>query len=408
MKTNIITIAAICTAMMACNSNQTDTAVTNRVELPGTVDNEAFANNVESISVMNLQMGDDWTFMSEMNIGLSDSYIYMADQIDLRLSCYDRKTGAKLAERTLKGNGPGETIGINSLFCVGDTCCIYDTRSVIRQYNQNCNYIGKMHEFSNLGWCYHIVRLNSGDYAFVSPRNDHYTDSATAALILADKSFNITSEHFAVSRAHTEILGSDPCYVDDDTIRMICAYDNHIYSLCSGTEQCIELVVPNPITPEKANELFDIGDFKVLRENFKMAREKYDGPFHSLCGSGRFLSFGYHFEKEDYWAMLDKHTNKVVSIQKTNNDVETTADIVSKFFTESVVVKLDSDQIYVQCKNGTFASILEGNDNLLDARLRETQAQYRAYLERNAEYLKGLDEDERDAANVILKIKLKD
>ena len=55
MKTNILTITAICATMLACNSKN---EITNRVELPGTVDNEAFAANVESISVMNLQMDD--------------------------------------------------------------------------------------------------------------------------------------------------------------------------------------------------------------------------------------------------------------------------------------------------------------------------------------------------------------
>ena len=52
--------------------------------------------------------------------------------------------------------------------------------------------------------------------------------------------------------------------------------------------------------------------------------------------------------------------------------------------------------------------MLEGHDDLLDARLKRTKAEYRAYLERNAEYLKGLEPEERNEANVILKIKLKD
>ena len=54
MKPSIVTIATICATMMACNS-KTETVLPTSVELPGTVDNEAFAANVESISVMNLQ-----------------------------------------------------------------------------------------------------------------------------------------------------------------------------------------------------------------------------------------------------------------------------------------------------------------------------------------------------------------
>ena len=55
-----------------------------------------------------------------------------------------------------------------------------------------------------------------------------------------------------------------------------------------------------------------------------------------------------------------------------------------------------------------MAEILEGHDDLLDARLQKTQSEYRAYLESNAEFIKDLNTDERDAASVLLKIKLKD
>ena len=55
-----------------------------------------------------------------------------------------------------------------------------------------------------------------------------------------------------------------------------------------------------------------------------------------------------------------------------------------------------------------MAEILEGHDDLLDARLQKTQAEYRAYLERNADYMKDLEPEERDAVTVLLKIKLND
>ena len=66
--------------MMACNSgNNSNTTVTDRVELPGTVDNEAFANNVESISVMNLQMGDDWSLVQFPELAAGDNYFYVLE-----------------------------------------------------------------------------------------------------------------------------------------------------------------------------------------------------------------------------------------------------------------------------------------------------------------------------------------
>ena len=77
-------------------------------------------------------------------------------------------------------------------------------------------------------------------------------------------------------------------------------------------------------------------------------------------------------------------------------------------FNNMQVLHSDGEYIYALCKNRDFAKILEGHDDVLDARLQKTQTEYRAYLERSAEYMKDLEPEERDAANVILKIKLKD
>ena len=115
MKYKVLTIAAICATMMACN-NQTET--NNRVELPGPIDNEAFAANVESISVMNLQMDDEWTFTDYMVISLTDNYLYISDEERVNLMCFDRRTGENLSNRKIKGNGPSEILGINSMFCI--------------------------------------------------------------------------------------------------------------------------------------------------------------------------------------------------------------------------------------------------------------------------------------------------
>ena len=74
MTFRLLSIAAIGATVMACsNSNTTEIS---RVELPGTIDNEAFADCVESISVMNLQMDDGWTVAGPLSICLSDNYIY--------------------------------------------------------------------------------------------------------------------------------------------------------------------------------------------------------------------------------------------------------------------------------------------------------------------------------------------
>ena len=399
MNHKFLTVAALCATMMACNSSET---ATNRIELPGTVDTEAFAANVESISVENLQMEDNWAFMEFMAIYLSDNYLYMFDDDKMHLSCFDRRTGEKLSDRPIKGNGPGEIVGMNSLFCIGDTLCLYDTKGNILQYDHNCRFIGKMHEFSDLSYRYNIIRLNSGRYAFVAITNPD-ADDDNAAMMLADKNFNITSRHFNVPQAQIMIIGgADPFVVVGDTIRTTFYYDCHLYTLCGETEQVTELVVPNPITPEKANEIFKSGDFNALHS--------YDGGFYTAGGSGRFMMVAYHIGNDNYRAMLDCQKNKVTSflVSDVEDNFESTANIVNNLIMKSVPVKSTDGYIYMRIKNSDLANLLEGHDNLLDARLQKAQAEYHTCLERNAEYIKGLDEDERGEANVLLKIKLKD
>ena len=107
--------------------------------------------------------------------------------------------------------------------------------------------------------------------------------------------------------------------------------------------------------------------------------------------------------------MIDKRTYNAVSIPDVADEsMATTANIVDNIVRLSYIIKSDGGCIYARCKNSDLAELLEGHDNLLDDRLKKTQAEYRAYLERNAEYIKGLEPEERDAATVLLKIKLKD
>ena len=401
MNHKLLSIAAVCFAafaMTACSSSA-DTA--NRIELPGTVDNEAFAACVESISVENLQLEDNWAFMEFMAISLSDNYLYMFEDENMNLTCFDRRTGAKLSDRTVKGNGPGEIVGMNSLFCIGDTLCLYDTKGNILQYDHNCRFLGKMHEFSDISHRYNLIRLNNGNYVFASVSNPDGGENP--AMMLADKDFNITSRHFNVPQAQIMIIGGvDPYFVVGDTIRATFYYDCHLYSLCGETEQVSELVVPNPTTPEKTNEIFNSGDFNALHN--------YDGGFYTAGGSGRYMMVAYHIGNDNYRAMVDYRKNKATSmlVSDVEDNFESAANIVSNLILKSMPTKSADGCIYALCKNRDFAKILEGHDDVLDARLQKTQAEYRAYLERNAEYMKDLEPEERDAANVILKIKLKD
>ena len=396
MKTNFLLIAT-CATMLACSSN---TTVPNRIELPGTVDNDAFAANVESISVMNLQMDDDWTLANDILLGLTDNYIYVLENWQLRLMCFDRQTGEKLSARTIKGNGPGDLNYLNSMFCIGDTLCVYDVNGIIRQYNQNCSFLGKLHEFNNVNYNDNLLRLDNGNYATISFLNLS-NDTSKYSILLLDKSFNIKSRHFAVQRSqHISHMGSARhYYANGDTIRFFLSCDNHLYTLCDDDEQCIELGLPNPVTPEIANNA-------VKNNSTRELSKKYDGQFGFLSESGRFILFGYLIDKEVLMTLLDKRTNNVVSTKYVENEEVSTSNILARFF--PTIFQTDGKYIYAKCGNRFMAELLEGHDDVLDDRLKKTQAEYRAYLERNAEYIKGLEPEERDAAMVLLKIKLKD
>ena len=397
MTFKLLSIAAIGATMMACsNSNTTEIS---RVELPGTIDNEAFADCVESISVMNLQMDDDWTLAGPLSICLSDNYIYMLDDRRICLTCLDRQTGEKLSGRIIKGNGRGEIVSYEtSMFCSDDNICILDSKKRVLQYDHECKFIDIMHDFSNLNPNYDVVRLNSGNYAFILRGNDADTASS---ILLADKSFNITSWHFNVPQAPTTFIGGDPCFLDNDTIRLLPLYSNILYTLYGDKEQCTELALPNPITPEITNELYAKHDFDAVNN--------YDDFISRVSGSGRFLTMQYSVDKECYMSIVDKYTNKAVSVHiDLSGDFKQASDVVSGLVPWLNILKSDGKYAYARCQNSLLALFLEGHDDILDARLQKTQAEYHAYLERNAEYINGLNPDERNAAIVILKIKLKD
>lgn len=399
MKTNVLLITA-CATMLACSNN---TTVPNRVELPGIVDNEAFAANVESISVMNLQMDDCWAFTEYMVIGLTDNYLYISDEERINLISFDLRTGEKLSNRNIKGNGPSEILGLNSMFCNGDICCIYDNKGVIRQYDHNCRFVGKLYEISDIPKKYHLVKRSNEKYAFVAI-SGHFTDETdetTRAIFLTDSKFNITSKHFCPKPANIVVYGGSYGYFDGDTMRFIFPYDNHLNTLYGEIEQSAELVLPNPLTPEIGNDIIE----RLSPQEFG----KYDGDFSDLYGSGRFLTVKYRIDGKQIMSMIDKRTYNAVSIPDVADEsMATTANIVDNIVRLSYIIKSDGGCIYARCKNSDLAELLEGHDNLLDDRLKKTQAEYRAFLERNANYIKGLEPEEREVANVLIKIKLKD
>ncbi|MBR6082040.1 MAG: hypothetical protein IKP62_03845 [Salinivirgaceae bacterium] len=410
MKTNVLSIAALALAavLTACNSKQDN--ITDRIELPGTVDNEAFADCIESIDVLNLQMDDDWVFEDGIQFALSDNYLYMVCGEKLRLTGHNLQSGEKVTGRMLRGNGPGELNGLSSLFCVGDTLFILDGMGIVRQYDNNGRFLGKVHDFGDTARIREMFRLKNGDFVLI--RHGYQEDSACNQVFIADQSFNIKAEHFALTLPRVVIVmmgGGKPYCASGDAIRFFfySNMDNHLYSLCGDSEQCTELVLPNPQTAEKnidaSNEVVRTHSFDAFNKMFEL-----DGSFANLCESGRFICFQYQIDKKRHITMIDKRTNLAISAFSEEEQRGSLMHSLYWIFNNMQVLHSDGEYIYALCKNRDFAKILEGHDDVLDARLQKTQTEYRAYLERNAEYMKDLEPEERDAANVILKIKLKD
>ena len=395
---NKLSVAALAMAalMTACNSS--DTTSTTRIELPGTVDAEAFAANVESVSVLNLEMDDDWAFVNYPWMAFGDNYVYLLEGVQSRLSCFDRQTGEKLAARTIKGNGPGEFMYINAMFCNGDTLCVTDEKGNILQYDHKITFLGKLHELGEELSHYKVMPFGSKNYALVT------TDGGSdQPVLVTDRQFNIVARHFPVQETKRTLSSgvAESIYTKGDTVRGFLASDNRIFTLYGETEGYIELVVPNPLPLEVMQQVISHAvDFKTVYE--------YDGLFGNLVESGRFISFVYNFDGKRHTSLLDKHTKNVVSIPADGGNSNNTAGVFADFFNKTTIFMTDGEFIYAKAPNARIAELIEGHDDALDERLKKTQAEYRAYLEHNADYLKGLEPEERNAATVLLKIKLKD
>lgn len=200
------------------------------------------------------------------------------------------------------------------------------------------------------------------------------------------------------------IIGyAKPYFVNDDTVRFFLTFDNHLYSLCDDTEQSIELAMPNPVTVEIADNL------DVFSNPIDMQKlNSYDGEFYALGESGLFVVFRYHLSGSTYYSMLDKRTNNIVSVVCYGETGNNTSGIMAEFFNHLYYNHTDGKYLYGRYFNKDLAKLLEGHDDLLDARLKKTQAEYHAFLERNAGYIKDLEAEDRDNINVMVKIKLKD
>jgi len=396
MNHKLLPIAALCATMAACNSN-TETALPTSVVLPGTVDNEAFVSNVESISVMNLQMDDKWSISDKQKLAFGDNYTYLFVTGDFELLCFDNQTGEKISGRAIRGNGPGEITFLSTMFCIGDTLFVYDSHRVLGQYNHKCAFLGKKCELNESFMNYRLLRLGNGDYAMIKLA-DAIPDTA---LLMTDNQFNVKSKHFTTQQTSIFVFpGAAPTYyTNNDTVRLFIMFDDHLYTVYGDTEQSLEFVLPNSLTSKIANEKMYSGNFNPY---------DYDGNYSGLGESGRFITFQYRCDKMQYCLLLDKHTYNVVSINLDEDLEDSAVGFIIKLIKNAEVFQTDAKYLYAGCKNSQMAEILEGHDDLLDARLKKTQAEYRAYLERNADYIKGLEPDERDAATVLLKIKLKD
>lgn len=402
MNHKLLTIAALAlaAALTACNSgSKTEVAASSSVELSETVDSVAFADNIESISLLNLQMDDDWAFIFSPHFVFSDNYMYMFEDETMKMLCFDKRTGEKISSRAILGNGPGEIVHFYDMFCVGDNFCVYDEKHIIRQYNSKGAFLGKMHECEDSFSGYnHIMRLKNGDYAFFL-RGDRQSDSVRPAILLTDESFNIKSRYFTIpqSKSWLNIGYANPYFVNDDTVRFFLSYDTHLYSLCSGIERNIELVQPNPLTVKIANSL-DPRDSHYFEKI-----DSYDGSFFDFGESGRFLVFRYKMSGTYYFSMLDKRTNKVVSIDRSKSE-----NIVANLLDRMYYLSSDGKYLYGKYFYKDLAALLENLGDQPDERLQKTKAELQACLERNADYIKGLEPEDLGEANILAKIKLKD
>ena len=258
-----------------------------------------------------------------------------------------------------------------------------------------------MHEFDETFSGYdHIMRLKNGDYALFM-RGERQSDSVRPAVLLTDKSFNIKSRYFTIPQSRSWLTGgyANPYFVNDDIVRFFLSFDSHIYSLCDGIEQNIELVLPNPLT-EKINNSF----VNLRGEEFIKAMNSYDGPFYDFGESGRFLVFQYKMSGTYYFSMLDKRTNNVVS--KVYYDESES--IISNLFDKLYYLSSDGKYLYGKYFYKDLSALLENLGDQPDERLLKTKAELQACLERNADYIKGLEPEELGEASILAKIKLKD
>ncbi|MBO7477120.1 MAG: 6-bladed beta-propeller [Salinivirgaceae bacterium] len=381
-----------------------------KITLPGKISGSEFANAVESVSVFDLKLDDDKNhFLYTYLVCVSDNYIFYLNNWDQTLMCYDKHSGEKVSIRSLRGRSGAELLGAESMYCVDDTICIFEQNGgFIKKYDCHCKYVSTVNKTAFSGE--DVEPLGNKGYAVVSdggfPISEDMKKWENKYVSIYDSKFKLVSRYFEIPSVHygqTKYYGDRCLYTIGDTLRFAYSLGTKLYSYCNGKAVCsYEFLLPNPLP-----DSYIKNDSKQLWDGEKKG---YGGFLTNWGETSRFIEFTYTCGGKRYMTLLDKRTNKTFTVKELGYPEQIKPEESWNFCFGNAITHLlfaDGEYLYFDCTTMLYNYLCRYEKNL-DGKIKALLADFKKTIERNKEYLDGLDPDEAtNHTHFILKVKLK-
>lgn len=298
----------IATLAMSCNNKENITYTPeNTIELQEPTDcNSSFFSKIDSVTVLDLQVNDEWMYMEYPMMCFTDNYMYFLNTEKLWLGIYDKKTNSIKYSNIILGRGRNECLNVTNLFSVDDSICLFDCATgSAKLYSPEGSYLRKLNGadvFASELYKIHDGYIGISEFGF-GDDNRQYITLFDDAFSSKGRFFEIPELYFDwnIQAGHTI-----PRYVYNDTLRFVFPFSHCIYSFSTdGIRLSYDFHSSNPIPVNLLKRRDDANYFFN-----ELSSKGYEQMYEELMETDKYLTFKYCVNNNHYRILLEKRNNQ--------------------------------------------------------------------------------------------------
>lgn len=305
-------------------------------------------DKIEGLSLVEFSIDDSWKYVSIPLMTKTENSFVLCDKQSDHLLIYDLN-GNKIVEKHIKGRGRGEVLGMNNVYAIDNTICIYDGgMGNLLYYDVNGQYKSKW----NVQVCDDLLYGIDGNKTFVglySSRND-----GNNYVAVYDEQGKTIGKYFTLPkylRDNPIHFGQTPnSYMFKDTVRFYMPFDYNIFSVTQNSFVSTYKFIPeNPIPGALLTDDDSANGSPELLS--LVLSEGYDGMFQYLFETDRYLYFVY-FSKGKYKNCLFDKVEKNLYRNEYPDE----------FYSKSKVPGMSTSDVWQYLVYGLTPLYADGND----------------------------------------------